>query len=150
MNIAKNPIIIGILLGIIASLIKLELPAIPQKTLDMIANTATPMALLAIGGGFDTKQAITKIKPALVATFIKLIALPGVFLPLAYKLGFRDSEMVAILIMLAAPTTVSSYVMAKNMNNDDVLTANVIVLTTLFSAVTLTIWIFMLRSLGCI
>lgn len=149
-NIAKNPIIIGILLGLISSLLNIELPAIPQKALTMIANTATPMALIAIGGGFDTRQAITKLKPALCASFIKLIGLPLIFLPLAYKLGFRDSEMVAILIMLAAPTTVSCYVMAKNMNNDDVLTANVIVLTTLLSAITLTLWIFILRTFGCI
>ena len=58
--------------------------------------------------------------------------------------------MVAILIMLASPTTVSCYVMAKNMDNDDILTSNVIVLTTLLSSVTLTLWIFILRSIGCI
>ena len=87
---------------------------------------------------------------ALGATFIKLIGLPLVFLPFAYKLGFAPSEMVAILIMLASPTTVSCYVMAKNMDNDDILTSNVIVLTTLLSSVTLTLWIFILRSIGCI
>lgn len=149
-NIAKNPIIIGILLGLISSLLNIKLPAFANKAATMIGNTATPIALLAIGGGFDTKQAITKLKPSLIATFIKLIFLPMIFLPLAYAFGFRDSEMVAVLIMLASPTTVSCYVMAKNMHNDDVLTADVIVLTTLISSVTLTLWIFILRTLGCI
>lgn len=149
-NIVKNPIIIGIVLGLAASLIGLKLPVIPARTLGYISNTATPIALLAVGAGFDTKQAITRLKPALGAAFIKLIGLPLVFLPIAYKLGFASSEMVAILIMLASPTTVSCYIMAKNMDNDDILTSNVIVLTTLLSSITLTAWIFVLRSLGCI
>lgn len=149
-NIAKNPIIIGILLGLIASLIKLHIPTIPSRTLNYVAQTATPMALLAVGAGFDTKQAIAKLKPAVCASLIKLIGLPAVFLPIAYHMGFAPSEMVAILIMLASPTTVSCYVMAKNMHNDDVLTSNVIVLTTLFSSITLTAWIYILRTLGCI
>ena len=149
-NIAKNPIIIGIVLGLIASLVRLPIPTIPARTLNYVAQTATPIALLAVGAGFDTKQAIARLKPALGATFIKLIGLPLVFLPFAYKIGFAPSEMVAILIMLASPTTVSCYVMAKNMDNDDILTSNVIVLTTLLSSVTLTLWIFILRSIGCI
>lgn len=149
-NIVKNPIIIGIVLGLLASLVRLPIGTIPARTLNYIAQTATPVALLAVGAGFDTKQAITRLKPALFATFIKLIGLPMLFLPLAYKIGFAPSEMVAILIMLASPTTVSCYVMAKNMDNDDVLTSNVIVLTTLLSSVTLTLWIFILRSVGCI
>ena len=149
-NIIKNPIIIGICLGLIASLVKLNLPVIGDRTLDYISRTATPIALLAIGAGFDTKEAIKKLKPALGASFIKLIGLPMIFLPIAYAIGFAESEMVAILIMLASPTTVSCYIMAKNMDNDEVLTSNVVVLTTLLSSVTLTLWIFVLRSLGCI
>ncbi len=149
-NIMKNPIIIGIVLGLVASFIDIELPVIIDSSMGYISRTATPIALLAVGAGFDTKQAIIRLKPALVATFIKLIGLPMLFLPIAYKLNFAPSEMVAILVMVAAPTTVSSYIMAKNMDNDDILTSNVIVLSTLLSSVTLTLWIFVLKSIGCI
>lgn len=149
-NIAKNPIIIGIVVGLVFSLVDVELPAILNRTVDYVARTATPIALLVVGAGFEFGEAIRKIGPAIGASFIKLIGLPLVFLPIAYKIGFEPSEMVAILIMLASPTTVSCYIMAKNMDNDADLTSNVIVITTLFSSVTLTLWIFVLRSLGCI
>ena len=149
-NIAKNPIILGILLGLIASLVNIKLPVIVDRSFDYIGRTATPIALIAIGAGFNVKEAITRLKPALGASFIKLIALPMVFLPIAIKMGFRDAEMVAILVMLAAPTTVSSYVMAKSMDNDHILASNVIVLTTLISSITLTAWVFLLRSIGVI
>ncbi len=149
-NIAKNPIIIGIVLGLIASLVELKLPVIIDRSFDYVGRTATPIALIAIGAGFNIKEAIARLKPAIGASFIKLIGLPMLFLPIAVKMGFRDAEMVSILVMLAAPTTVSSYVMAKSMNNDYVLASNVIVLTTLLASVTLTAWVFILRTLGVI
>lgn len=149
-NIAKNPIIIGIIIGLVASLIQLRLPTIIDRSFDYVGRTATPIALIAIGAGFNIKEAMTRLKPALGASFIKLVGLPILFLPVAIKMGFRDAEMVAILVMLAAPTTVSSYVMAKSMNNDHVLASNVIVLTTLIASITLTAWVYILRTIGVI
>ena len=72
------------------------------------------------------------------------------FIPVAVLLGFRNQELVAALIMLASPTTVTSYVMAKSMDNDEVLSSSIIVLTTVLSSITLTGWIFILRALGLI
>lgn len=150
LNILTNPIIIGIVAGLAASLIQLQIPAILDKTINSIAQTATPIALICIGAGFEGKKAVKKLKPALIGTFIKLIGLVIVFIPVAVAMGFRNQELMAILIMLASPTTVTSYIMAKNMNNDEVLASSIIVLTTVLSSVTLTGWIFILRSFGLI
>lgn len=149
-NILKNPIIIGIFAGMLASLCGLSLPKIPTKTISYIANTATPIALLVVGATFDGTKALAKIKPTMIATFIKLIALPAIFFPFAIAFGFRGSELVALLVMLGAPTTVSCYVMAKQMGNDDVLTSSIIVLATLVSSITLTLWIFLLKTMSYI
>ena len=102
------------------------------------------------GAGFEGRKAIKKIKPTMIATFIKLIALPAIYFPFAIAMGFRESALVAILIMVGSPTTVTCYIMAKNMGNDDVLSSSIIVMATLLSSVTLTFWIFLLRSMGLI
>lgn len=149
-NILKNPIIIGIFLGIPFALLQIKLPVIMTRSIQYVSQTATPLALLAIGAGFDKNEAMTRVKPACAAAFIKLVALPAVFLPLAAKFQFAPSEMVAILIMLSSPSTVSCYIMAKNMGNDEVLTSNAVVITTLMSSVTLTMWVFILRSFALI
>ena len=149
-GIVTNPIIIGIFVGMIFAALPVTMPVIGQKFIGLTAQTATPVALIAIGGGFEWKAAKSKLGLSAVAAVIKLMILPAVFLPFAYLLGFAPSEMVAVLIMLASPTTVSCYVMARSMGNDEVLTSNVIVLTTMFSSVTLTIWIWLLRSAGLI
>ncbi|MCD7929351.1 MAG: AEC family transporter [Clostridiales bacterium] len=150
LNVLKNPIILGILAGLPFALLRVTLPTLATSTLDMVGDTATPVALLVVGATFSGAEALKKWKPAAVATCIKLLVLPALFLPLAAWLGFRGSEMVAILIMVGSPTTVSCYVMAKNMHGDGVLTANVIVLATLLSSVSITFWLFLLRSCGLV
>lgn len=149
-NIAKNPIIWGILLGLPFSIVGIKLPPICTKTVSLIAQTATPVALLVVGATFKGRQAIKKIAPTAVATFIKLIGLPLIFLPVAYWLGFRNEAMVAIIVMLGSPATVTGYIMAKNMGNDEVLSSSIIVMSTVLSSLTLTLWIFVLRILGLI
>lgn len=147
-NIVKNPIIIGIVLGCLASLIQLKLPVMATKTIDLIQRTATPLALLAIGAGFTFTSAKAKRTPAIWGTLIKLVIQPVIVIPLAILMGFQNQEMLAILIMIAGPATVSGYIMAKEMDNDEVLASCIIVLSTLFSAFTLTLWIYILKCLG--
>ena len=85
-----------------------------------------------------------------MATVLKLVIWPALFLPLAVYFGFTGEKLVAILIMLGSPTTVSCYIMAKNMGHEGSFSSSVIMLTTLFSAFTLTIWLFICKSLGLI
>jgi len=149
-NICKNPIILSILAGLIVALLGIHFPPLVDKTISNVAQMATPLALITIGAGFEGRKALAKIAPTMVASTIKLVLQPLVFLPVAAWMGFSGEKMIAILIMLASPTTPSCYIMAKSMNNDEVLTASVIVTTTLMAAFTLTGWIFLLKTLGYI
>ena len=149
-SVIHNPIIIGVLCGLVFNLIGWHLPAIPYKSISYIANTATPIALLVVGASFEGRKALKEIRPSFMAALIKLIIIPAVFFPFAILFGFRGSELVAILIMLGSPTTVSCYTMAKNLHNNTVLTSSVIVLVTLLSSISLTFWIFMLKTFALI
>ncbi len=149
-NIAKNPIIISIFLGLVVSLFQWDFPVIMDKTINSVAAMATPLALIGLGAGFEGRRALAKIKPTIWASAVKLLIQPLVFLPAAAYLGFTGEKMIAILIMLAAPATPSCYIMAKNMKNDGVLTASIVVMTTFLAAFTLTGWIYLLRTLSLI
>lgn len=149
-NIAKNPIIIAIVLGLVVALAGIHFPTIVNKTVNSVAQMATPLALIALGAGFEGRKALAKMKPTLWASAIKLVIQPLIFLPIAAYLGFDGEKMIAILIMLAAPATPSCYIMAKNMKNDGVLTASIVVMTTLLAAFTLTGWIYILRVMALI
>ena len=147
-NILKNPIIIGIFFGLIASYYNLDFPKMIDKTINNLAVMTSPLALISIGTAFEGKKALAKIKSTAVASSIKLIVLAAIFIPIAVYFGFRDQKLIALVIMLASPCTPTAYIMAKNMDGDDVLASSIIVTTTFFSSVTLTFWIFILRSFG--
>ena len=149
-NILKNPIIDGIAVGLLASALRLKLPAIADKTLTSVASLTTPLALLAIGAGFEFSRMRTNIRLTAVVSAIKLVVLPAVFLPAAVYLGFTDQKLIALMIMLGACSTPTCFVMAKNMGHDGSLTSSAVVCTTLLSTVTLTFWIFLFRSMGYI
>ncbi len=150
LNILTNPIILGILLGMVVSACRITFPVIISKTVSNISSLATPLALLGLGAGFEGKKALKQLVPTTVSSFIKLAVLPAVFLPLAIHMGFTGEKLVAILIMLGSPTTVSCYIMAKNMGHEGTLTSSVVVATTFLSSVTLTAYLFLLRSIGLI
>ena len=149
-GITTNPIIIGIVFGFTWSSFRIPMPYIMEKTVTNVANIATPLGLMAMGAAFDWKKAFAKIKPAFIAVTIKLVGFVLIFLPIAIKMGFREEKIVALLVMLGSATTISCYVMAKNMGHEGTLTSSVIMLTTLFCAFTLTGWLFVLRSIGLI
>lgn len=144
-GILTNPILWGIMLGLVWSICRLPQPEILTKTVNSIGSLATPLGLMAMGAGFEGGKALAMVKPTLAAGFLKLVILPGIFLPVAVWIGFEKEALVAILIMLGSATTVSSYVMAKNMGHAGILTSSVVMMTTCFSAFTLTGWLFLLR-----
>ena len=149
-GIITNPIILGILAGMVWSLLRIPMPVILEKTVKNVAVLATPLGLMAMGASFDAKQATEKMRPAALATLIKLVILAAVFLPVAVHMGFTREKLVAILVMLGSATTVSCYIMAKNMGHEGTLTSSTVMLTTFFSAFTLTGWLYILKTLGLV
>lgn len=149
-GVVTNPIIIGIVLGMAVSLLRINMPVIIGKTVNNFAVLASPLALFGLGAGFEGKKALKEMKPTIAATCIKLVVWPAVFLPVAIHMGFTTEKLVAILIMLGAPTTASCYVMAKNMGHKGILTSSVVVATTFLCSVTLTVWLYFLRKYGLV
>ena len=147
-GILTNPILDGILIGTIYNLLPIGLPTMVQKTCSTLGSLTTPLALLSIGASFEGAKAIKKLGPTIAAFFCKLMLLNMIFLPLAIKFGFHGQELIALLIMLGSPTTPASYVMSKNMGHDGTLSASCVAATTLFSAITMTLWIYILSAGG--
>ena len=96
------------------------------------------------------RSAKGKLPVTVGISVMKLLAFCAIFLPVAVLLGFREEKLVAILVMLGSAVTGSCFVMAKNMGHDGTITACAVMLTTLLSALTLTMWLFVLKSMQLI
>jgi len=148
LNTVKNPIIIGIVLGILWSLLKLPKPPMVMKTVDYLGGVASPLAMIGLGASFYFKDMREKLAPVCTVVVCKLVFLCMAFLPVAIMLGFRNEKLVAVLIMLGSATTSSSFVMAQNMGHQGKITSSAVMLSTLLSSFTMTLWLFILKSMG--
>ena len=147
-GVITNPIIIGVMLGIVRAFI--PVPILLPKTLNYVSCVATPVGLMALGASFHFKEAITKLWPTGLATFLKLIGLGMIIIPIAVSMGYTHDRLIAVLIMTSSPTTVSTFVMAKSMGYNGTVSAGIVMLTTILSAFTLTVWLYILRTYGLI
>lgn len=91
-GILTNPILLGIAAGFAWSMLHISMPAMLDKALSNVAGLTSPLALLAIGAGFKGQKALGYLKPTAVATVVKLMVLPALFLPLAVRFGFTDES----------------------------------------------------------
>ena len=144
-GVCKNFMIIAIVIGVSLNLFGLQLPRIAAESVNIIAALCTPLALIAIGGALQVSDFKQYAKPAVVSSFMKIIVVPLVFMSLSILLGFRGEELAILLVMLGTPTAIASYVMAASMNANAPLTSAVILLTTMFSPITLTVGFYLLK-----
>ncbi|MCD7743307.1 MAG: AEC family transporter [Oscillospiraceae bacterium] len=149
-GIVTNPIILGIVVGLLWALLEIPQPVIFRRAIEEFSATATPLGLIALGASIDLKKAVGCLKPTLVCSTFKLVVFVVLFLPLAILLGCRGELLVAMLVMLGSPTTVSCFSMARSMGHEGVLTSSTVMLTTIFSAFTFTGWLYLLKCLGLV
>ena len=149
-TIVKNPFIIAIFTALVFQFIGIELPFVVNRTMGYAANMATPLALLCLGAGMSFQGIDAKFKYALTASLVKVVVLPILFVAVGYMLGFRGHDISAILIIGGIPSAIAGYAMVVQMGGDGYVAATIVVLSTLLSAFTLTIFIYILRALAII
>lgn len=149
-DIIKNPLIIGCVLGMVFGTLQIQFPAFIDKPMNELALIATPLALFVIGGDFKFRNLKNNIWKVLITSLARLVIVPSIALFIFVEMGFRGIELSALLCMFATPTAVSSYIMAKNMKNDAELAGQIVVLTTACSCVTIFFFVYILKTMGYI
>ncbi len=147
-DVFKNPLIIACILGSIAGYLHVELPQSIDHTIKMVADIATPLALIVMGGQFKFRSLKANIKMVVSASLLRLVIIPAVAMAVFVALGFRDVELCALLCLFATPTAVACYIMSENMGCDGQLSGQIIVLTTVASCFTIFGFIFFMKSMG--
>jgi predicted permease len=146
-EIVKNPIVKGTVCGIAVSLLGIKLPVFLTDVVGELASIATPLALISLGGQLEFKSLLEKPGLIFSGSFIKLVVSPLLaIIPAMLLFDFSAFEMGALYVIFGSSTAVSSFVMAKVMKSDDSLAGQMVVYTTIFSSVTMFLWIYVLKS----
>ena len=149
-GIAVNPLIIASVLGIVMNLADVPLPSGVHKSITDLGKIATPLSLVALGGGFQFSRIQGYARQLIICVSGKLVISPLLMVALAAVLGFRGETLVPVLALFGSPIAVSSYTMAEQMEGDGTLAASLVVLTTALSILTMFLFIFGLKQLGLV
>ena len=147
-QIAKNPLVIGSVLGILTLAASIRLPHILEQTIQNISAIASPLQLFLLGAFFQFSGLKTYRRELVTVSAAKLIVAPGLFLGLGALLGFRGVAFVSLIGIFASPTAVNSFTMAQQMGGDAELAGDIVVTTSAVSILTMFLWIFLFKSLG--
>ena len=137
-NMAKNPLILAIIFGVLANLWALHLPLFMVKTGTLIGNMTLPLALLCIGGALAT-SGLKLPRFFSFAILCKVLISPFLFTSFGFLLGFTQKELLFLFLFLSAPTAASAYVSAVSKGDDGKSTANAIARSTLISSVVIVV-----------
>jgi len=150
LEILKNPLIIAVIAAIPFSIFKIPVHQTITITIDYIAALSLPLALLGIGGFLNFSDLMDSSLNAFYAAILKLIIIPLFASIIAYWMGFRGDELGIIFILFACPTAIASFIMAEAMGSNSRLAANILLITTLGSVLTITAGLFILKQNGLI
>lgn len=132
-SIIKNPLIIGIVLGIIFFVFTIPVPQVIIDTGKYFSDMTLPIALLCIGGSLNVNTLKSNSFNCYFSSVLKIIVAPIFITGGAYFFGFSGVQLGLVFFMSAAPTAAASYVMAHSMGHNADLAANVIAMTTIGS-----------------
>lgn len=136
----KNPLVLSVLLGVFLFIVPIPIPFILLQTVDLLAASASPVVLVAIGTFIATSWKPTgALTHSLFISAIKLIFVPLLTLLLGSKLLPSLSMDLAIL-EAAMPVALTNFALSELYPMRQKIIANAIILSTLLSLVTLSIW----------
>lgn len=140
-RILRNPLIVGILLGLVWRITGLSMPALPQRLIDALADIAGPIALFAMGLGLRKFGIQGNVAPALVLSALKLFLMPAAALVMALVFGLPPLAAQVAVAAAALPSGVNSYLIAMQFGTGQALASNQMTIATACVVVTTAFWL---------
>ena len=149
LEVAKNPLIISSLLGILCQLLGIRLPHLLEQTVSSLSVIASPLQLFLLGAFFRFDGLGRYLKPLTAVTTVKLFVTPALLLGTAALLGIRGGDFVGLIGIFASPTAVNSFTMVQQMDCGDAeLAGDIVVMTSAVSIVSFFLWILIFKNFG--
>ena len=149
-SIVKNPLIIGIVVGIAINLLHIPIHPALMQTGEYLSQLTLPVALLCIGASLSFADMKSTKVVASSAVIAKLIVTPFIITFIGYLGDFSKMDLGILFLMSSAPTAAASFVMVKAMKGNETLAANIIVISTVASLFTVSIGLAILKTLALI
>ena len=145
-RVLPNPLMIGILAGVIWRVTGFELPPLVGRLVDSMADIAGPLALFAMGLGLGKFSISGNVLPAAVLSLLKLFLMPAVALGAALLLGLPPMTAKVVVAAAALPSGVNSYLLAVQFGTGQGLASNQMTIATACAVVTTAFWLTVVHN----
>tara|TARA_R110002020_G_scaffold29585_6_gene93374 strand:- start:5986 stop:6942 length:957 start_codon:yes stop_codon:yes gene_type:complete len=145
-QLISNPLIIGILGGLLVRLSGLEIPVVADRVIASLANVAGPLALFAIGVSLRGYGIRGQVPQALAMVSLKLLLMPAVALGMALLLGLPEFQVKAVVAAASLPAGVNSWLIANRLDTGQRLASTSMTLGTALAAATTGIWLLIVDA----
>lgn len=142
LGVLRNPLVVGIAAGVLLSASPLPVPAVIEPLGAALSAFFLPLVLICIGAAMDLSRLYRADLVTWEACAWRLLVAPALGLAVALALGVRDEALGVLFLLLASPVAASSHVMVVAARGDGRLAANIVVLSTLLSCITVTLGLF--------
>lgn len=150
LRVLQNPLVDAGLLALALNLAGITIPALLQKPLLTLGSTATPLALVVLGGLLSWNSIAGHKAYLVLAVLLRLVIVPLVMVPAFALLGYRNAELIAVLAIFASPVAVSSTPMAQSMGGNGELAGEIVAVSAVCCVPTLFVFVWAMGSLGLI
>ena len=147
-GVLHNHLVLSSILGVLYLLSGWTMPAALKNVINDVARTATPLAIISLGGTFRFSALRSNAKQMLLVNVVKLFLAPLIVLAVSIALGLRGVSIIVLLCICATPVATTTFSMTQKMGGDGELAGQIVVSTCLFSVLTLFFWVFVLNNLG--
>jgi hypothetical protein len=139
MTLIRNPLIWACVIGLAVNLVQMPLPKLWHEVADALGRSSLAIGLLVTGAGLQLKGLLRPSLGAALGVAFKLVLMPMLALALAVWFGLSGNNLAIVAICAAVPTSPSAYLLARQMNGDAPLLAQIITLQTILAAITMPI-----------
>lgn len=149
-SVGKNPVTYAVILGLVLYLGRIPVPEVLKEPISLIGSMTTPLSMIIIGvmiAGSRIKSILGN-KEIWFTVAMRLVIIPAITFGVFYLLGASGIVASVLLIQAACPTAATTSVLAIQFNHDETIGAGTVVLTTICSIVTLTVFAMLLQMLG--
>lgn len=144
-NTLFNPLAVACILGILFSILNIQIPTFVNRSLQLMSNVTLPLALFSIGATLDFKKIKGNLTIISLNVFLKLIILPLIaFFILKISSDATTFASKILVVMLSSPAATVNYILAYQMGGDKDLASSVIILSSTLSIFSFVFWISIL------
>lgn len=143
-NLARNPLVIGLLAGVIFNLSGITMTPAIGIVVNQLAAAASPVALISIGMALTRYPIRGDIGLSATSAALKLLLLPAMVFTITHLMGLPRDWSAALVLTSSVPTGINAWLIAQRFRSGHSLAASVISITTAFGVFTVSFWAWLL------